>query len=130
MPKEFSMTWFDGLLKKAGISYPIICLVIGVIIYLIYLFFGKMLDIEWYPEDKLKFILMGILIAYQFFGIQYLLDISKEVFLNLCILSNEVGESLCSEAKRRFSGSLWYYVLLVMVIFHSIRPIGSPRIIR
>jgi len=117
MPKEFSMTWFDGLLKKAGISYSIICLVIGVIIYFIYLFFGKMLDIEWYTDDKLKFILMGTLIAYQFFGIQYLLDISKEVFLNLCILSNEVEESLCSEAKRRFSGSLWYYVLLVMVIF-------------
>jgi hypothetical protein len=112
---ESNLTWYDGFLKK-GMPYPIISLIIGVIIYVIFLFLGRMMGVEWYPEDKIGFMLMGILIAYQLSGIQYLLDKFKKILLDICLLSNVDKGEFCIGVKNRFAGSMWYYALLALVI--------------
>ena len=116
MLKNPKWTWFDGILKGTGIPYPIISLFIGVIIYLVYLFLGRMLEWEWDPEEKIGFVLTGLLIAYQFSGIQYLLDRFKKILSDLSILSADIDDNFCMEVKSRFVVSLWYYALLAIVI--------------
>ena len=116
MPKEFSLAWWDGLLKKSGIPYPIICSIIGIIIYFIYLLFGRILEVEWDPEAKIVFMLMGVLIAYQLLGIQYLLDRFKKILPEICLLSGADEDNFCTGVRSRFAGSLWYYALLAIVI--------------
>ncbi len=116
MSKKNGLTWYDGLLERTGIPYPIISLIIGVVIYVIYLFLGRMLEEEWDLEEKIGFILMGILIAYQLSGIQYLLDKFKKILLDICLLSDDNEANFCTGTKSRFAGSLWYYALLASVI--------------
>lgn len=116
MPKGYSLAWWDGLLKKSGIPYPIICSMIGITIYLIYLFLGRMVDVEWEETDKFIFIVMGVLIAYQLSGIQYLLDKFKKILKYICLLSDVDEDNFYTEVKAKFAGSLWYYALLAIVI--------------
>lgn len=116
MSKDFILAWYDGLLKKSGIPYPIICSILGLIAYLIYLFLARMMGFEWYPEEKIGFMLMGFLIAYQLFGVQYLLDKFKNILLHITSLNESEKDGFYCEVRDRFTGSLWYYALLAIVI--------------
>jgi hypothetical protein len=80
------------------------------------LFLGRMLEWEWQLEEKRDFVLTGLLIAYQFSGIQYLLDSFKKILSDLCILSIDIETNYCMDIKSRFVSSLWYYVLVAIVI--------------
>jgi hypothetical protein len=129
MPKEYSLAWWDGLLKKSGIPYPIICSIIGITIYLIYLFFGRMLDVEWEQTAKFIFIVMGVSIAYQLSGAQYLLDEFKKILKYISLLSDIDEDNLYTRVRSKFAGSLWFYALLAIVVlpFYLTDLIASPE---
>ena len=90
-----------------------------------------MLEVEWYLEEKMEFVLMGLLIAYQFSGIQYLLDRFKNIISDLSLLGADIEERR-KEAKTRFAGSIWYYILISIVIlpFYLIDWISSDYTIK
>jgi hypothetical protein len=116
MPKEFNFTWWDGFLKKSSVPYPIVCFIIGIIIYLTYFFFGRILEWEWSPVEKITNMLMCVLIAYGLFGTQYLLDKLKKILDDICLLSCADEANFRAEVKSKFAESLWYYAFLAIVI--------------
>lgn len=116
MPKDSRLTWFDGLLKRTGVPYPLISFFLGVIIYVAYLFLGKMLEAEWLLQDKIEFALMGFLIAYQLSGIQYLLDQFKKIIWDICLFSTDIEDNFCAAVTGKFVVSVWYYILVAAVI--------------
>jgi hypothetical protein len=113
---DIRWSWFDGLLKRFSMPYTIAAILIGIIIYFIYLFLGLMMHIPYYLEEKIGFLLMGILIAYQLSGIQYLLDEFKKITSNICILRPDIEESFSRKARNRFADSIWRYLLLIVVV--------------
>lgn len=116
MTKSSQWSWFDGLLKSTRLPYPILSLIIGLIIYIIYILLGRLTEFEWILEDKLKFSIMGILIAYELSGIQYLLDKFKKILLDLSLLNVDKDENSIKNFEQVFADSIWYYVLVGLVV--------------
>jgi hypothetical protein len=116
MMKDSQWTWFDGLLKKTRLPYPVLSLIIGIIIYIIYLFLGRMMEIEWNLEDKLKFSIMGILIAYELSGLQYLLDKFKNILSDLSLLSVDNDSKSIRKNDGVFADPYWFIFLAGMVV--------------
>jgi hypothetical protein len=116
MSRYSRLTWLDGQFMGAGIPYPIIFLIFGFIIFIAYLFLGRMLEWEWPPNEKMSFMQTGFLIAYQLSGIQYLLDNFRKILSDLSLLSSDIDDDFCTAVEGRFTGSLWYFILLAVVI--------------
>jgi hypothetical protein len=116
MSRNSRLTWLDGLFIGTDIPYPIIFLFFGFLIFMAYLFLGRMIEWEWSPNDKISFIQTGFLIAYQLSGIQYLLDNFRKILSDLSLMSADIDEDFCTAVVNRFTDSLWYFILLAIVI--------------
>jgi len=116
MMKDSQWTRFDGRLKSTRLPYPVLSLIIGVFIYIIYLFLGRMMEFEWDLENKLKFSIMGILIAYELSGLQYLLDKLKNILSDLSLLSVDNDGKSIEKIDRIFADSYWFILLALLVI--------------
>jgi hypothetical protein len=116
MTRDSKLTWFDGLLKGTRLPYPVLSLIIGVIIYIIYLFFGRMIEHEWTFEDKLNLSLIGILIAYELSGLQYLLDKFKIILSHLNLLNIDNDGKSIKKFDSVFADPYWFISLVVLVI--------------
>jgi hypothetical protein len=116
MSRNSRLTWLDGLFIRAGIPYPVLFLFFGFLIFIAYLFLGRMLEWEWPSDDKISFMQTGFLIAYQLSGIQYLLDNFRKILSDLGLLSSDIDDDFCTAVVSRFTGKLWYFILLGVVI--------------
>ncbi len=117
MSRDSRLTRLEGLFRGAGIPYPIIFIVFGFLIFMGYLFLGRMIEWEWSPDDKISFMQTGFLIAYQLSGIQYLLDNFRKILSDLRLLRSDIDDDFLTAVVSRFTCSLWFFILLSVVIF-------------
>jgi hypothetical protein len=109
--------WIEALFKRFSLPYPIICVIIGILIYIGYLFFSMMINIlplNFYAQ--LSAVSMSILIPFMLGGIQYLLNIMVKIIADLDILSHGQKSSTYESAKRRFTNSNWRFVFIICVV--------------
>jgi hypothetical protein len=119
MMEEDSWIWIEKLFKKIPVPYPIVSIIAGVIICLIYMFFTtKVVFFAWEKYHILAIAILSFLIAFQLVVIQYILNNMKKTFGNLEFNhKNDVGfDNLYDELKHRFSSSYLYYLLVAGVI--------------
>ncbi len=110
---------FEKFFKKIPVPYPIVSLFIAGIIYLIFWFFStKVVLFPWEFYHSFIATTLGILIAFQLSGIQYLLNTMEKTFreLNSCPKNKTHVDNLYVKLKYRFSRSYWYYVIIAAVI--------------
>ena len=119
MLDEHSWIWVEKLFKKISVPYPIVSIIAGGIIYLIYwLFSTKVAFFPWEEFHILEVATLSILIAFQLAGIQNILNDMKKTFRDLKSY-HKIGvnfDNLYITLKHRFSSSYWYYLLVAAVI--------------
>jgi hypothetical protein len=119
MQKDYGRIWIEKMFKSIPVPYPIVSLIIAGIVYSIFLFFStRVVFFIWEFYHQLVALDLSILIALQLAGIQYLLNQMKKNFKELKSYpeSTEILYNLYLELERRFTGSLWYYVMVLIVI--------------
>jgi hypothetical protein len=116
---EDSWIWIEKLFKKIPLPYPIVSIIVGAIVFLIYVFFTtKVVSFAWEKFHILGILIQSSLIAFQLAGIQNILNNMKKTFGNLEFdHKDDVRvDKLYDELKHRFSSSYWYYLLVAAVI--------------
>ncbi len=116
---EDSWIWIEKLFKKIPVPYPIVSIIAGAIIFSIFAFFST--KVVFFPWDKYlipQVAALSILIAFQFAGIQNILNAMKKTFGNLeSEHENDLSfDKLYDELKHLFCSSYWYYLLVAAVI--------------
>jgi hypothetical protein len=117
MSKEDAWNWAEYWFREIPLPYLMVATFIGFIIYIGYVFFGIM--IHKFPFSfyaQLSAISICILMAYELAGIKYLLNIMRSILSYWSLLFPESVENICMIAKKRFTKSYWYYILLFSVI--------------
>ena len=116
MPRASQLFWFDKILKDIPAFYPIASIVIGAIIWLIFLVLGNMMELEWDNETRITIALMGIVVAFQLIAEQYLSDKWKNILAEIRNLySDQDGNNIINikEMPHKF---FWYYAMMLVVI--------------
>ena len=75
MPKEFSFSWYEWVLRHTTVPFPILSLIIGASIYLFYLLLQHLYYGEIYLELNGFAINTLILVPFQLIGVHFLLTI-------------------------------------------------------
>jgi hypothetical protein len=115
--REENLNWVESLFNRIPLPYPIVSLIIIALLYLIYAFVRYMIDKDWqhmFAHSLAYF--MCITIAYQFGGIQYLINIMKKIFFYWSSLFRETDDDDRIKYKERFMGSNLYFVLVFFII--------------
>jgi len=116
MPKESHLYWFEKVLKRNSVSYPIVFIVIGAIIWSIYSFLGRMMELDWDNETRITVVLMGIIVAFQLMGVEYLLDTRRNILRELRNLYSDQSGNITIKIEEMPHKLFWYYVLMPAVI--------------
>jgi len=117
MREDKDWLWIETLFKKIPLPYPLLCFIIGSIIYSIYILFSKMIDVlplNFYAQ--LSAVSMSILIPFMLGGIQYLFDIMIRIISGIDKLSLKHEDNMYVNAKRRFVNSGWHYIFIISVV--------------
>jgi hypothetical protein len=121
MKDEYS--WIEKLFKKFPVPYPIVSLIIGGMVYLIFKFFiTKVVSFPWDFFTRLAVSTLSIQIAFQLAGIQYLLNNMKSTFRQLKWF-NKSGENIDDfyvRLENRFYRSHLFYAIVASVIVPKI----------
>jgi ABC-type multidrug transport system fused ATPase/permease subunit len=116
---ETSNNWVERICNAIHIPYPLLSLIIGCLVYIIFYFFNTNIDFlapQWDVQHRINILVKCLTISIQFSGIMYLTNKMKMIFSNLDALESGADNNCLSELKKRIAGSLWYYVVLVIVI--------------
>jgi hypothetical protein len=109
--------WIEALFKRFSLPYPIICIIIGIMVYIGYIFFSMMINIlplNFYAQ--LSAVSMSILIPFMLGGIQYLINIMVKIIADLEILSTGIKNDIYNTTKKRFTNSNWRFVFIICVV--------------
>lgn len=111
------LRWIEIFFNKIPLPYPVVCFIIGFLIYFIYLYFSSMiyiLPLNFYA--KLSAVSMSILIPFMIGGIQYLVNVSEKITSDVCILLGEKEDICNNKIKKRIISSKWFYIFIFLVI--------------
>jgi hypothetical protein len=117
LSEKHNRKWIERLFQKIQLPYPITSLIIGGIIFSIFVFFST--KVRLFPLDffhLLQISTLSVLIAYQLAGIKYLLNNTERIYQKLNPKSEVRVGDLFSNLEHRFSSSYWYYVTVASVI--------------
>ncbi|MEI6103329.1 MAG: hypothetical protein WCP70_05230 [Methanothrix sp.] len=117
MAEDCSWTWMESALRKIPVPVPVISLLIGTMILLLYWLFSRyVVFFEWNKMHQLSSVAVSTLIAYQIAGVFYLMVYMKKNFrlLDLFYASSEF--SFCKILEDKFRTSYLYYLLIVYII--------------
>jgi hypothetical protein len=117
MRGENNWLWIEAIFKRIPLPYPILCIIIGILIYLGYIFFSMMINVlplNFYAQ--LSAVSMSILIPFMLGGIQYLIDIMVKIIADLEILSTGIKNGIYNTTTKRFTNSNWRYAFIILVV--------------
>jgi len=109
--------WIEALFNRTPIPYPLVSLIAGVVIFLIFEFFST-LDIVNFNLNNIYYFIpisaASFLIAYQLVGIQYLLKDIQKIFK---ILFPRGENNTCiDKLNNRFKNSNIYHITIISVV--------------
>jgi hypothetical protein len=113
--EEGEWIWIERI-SSIPFNYFITSLIIGFIIYFIFLLFIILDRVVLNINIIGLFLPFSIMIAFEIAGIKYLLEIMNAIIVELSLLYNDSIGHIQAIAKKRFTGSRWFYVLLIFVI--------------
>lgn len=109
--------WIETAIQKAPLPSQLIYLVVGFIVYSLYLFFNKMIGIsELNISSKIIIASMSIMIPYMLWLIQYLLNTMRKISLYWDELFSDLENHTYIGDMSRLTQSYWYYILIFSII--------------
>jgi hypothetical protein len=116
MPRASQLFWFEKILKGIPIFYPITSIVIGAIIWLIFLVLGNKMGLVWDNETHISIALMGIIVAFQLISVQYLSNKWRNILEEIHKLYSDQNGNNIINIKQMPHKSFWYYAMMLAVI--------------
>jgi hypothetical protein len=117
MSRKYDWLWVEALFRRFSLPYPLVCIIIGTLIYLGNIFFSMMINVLPLPSyAQLSAVSMSILVPFMLGGIQYLLNIMVKIITMLETVSSGHKNNIYDSTKRRFNNSNWRYIFIICVI--------------
>ena len=116
MSRRFDWICLNPLLDRVAIPYPIVFLLIGLLLFLIYILTLKISGREPNFSGYIYFTKMSYMIAYQLIGIRYILNILKTDLDDLSHLSADTSRNFYINLGRKVYESSLYYIFLIIVV--------------
>lgn len=136
MQERLSWNWIEDLSKKIPIPYPILWLIVGSIIFVIYLIFmfGNIdEDFYWDFYYSIDLSFLCILIIYLLIGNQYLINKMRINFLELQFISGSEKYTceLNDQLENNFTKSkIFYFILLIVMCAPIIIDLGRVYVLK
>jgi hypothetical protein len=118
MPHESAWTWIEKLSSHIPVPFYFFSIALGIIIYLIFYLFSIKVG-KFFPWDYYSNIIalaMGLTVAYQLAGVNYLMKDIKKTFQGLDRLFEGSGDGFYHRLGMRFKSSISYYFLTGLVV--------------
>jgi hypothetical protein len=115
---EPGWTWVEKLSSWIPIPFSLFSISLGIVIYFAFFLFSIKVG-RFFPWDIYSSTIalaMGLTIAYQLSGVNYLIKDIRKTFKDLNKLFEGSGEDFYAALKGRFSASKSYYILVALVI--------------
>ena len=125
MPEELNWNWMEGIFRKIPIPYPIVSVIFGFTIFLVYLVFmfsNKIADFQWGFYSGVQVLSFCVLISYLLIGIQYIYNEMRGAFQRLEFIHESEKYTIepCDQLRERLGESKLFLLMLLIIIFPPI----------